>query len=371
MKRLLSLLLVLLVSVSLCACITIEINTGRPSASAESSAGAESQSVSGTDSGEPAESSAAPDESETGASQSESSAEPLPEPQFNPLLWKVSDGNGNYVYLFGTIHVGDERTLEVIKQIEPFIGECEAVAAEFDVVAYQQDTEAMMRDMELFFYTDGTTIYDHLPADLINEAIEFMINAGMGYSPAYEQMTAAIWWQLVDGVMLYTSESGLTSDYGVDMKILERCHKEGKKVLELESAQSQYSMMNSFEDGFYEVMIRDSLDSAPYYDESLNEMYEAWLSGDRETIALYVDFDEEAAAGTEDEWLREAMEYYNYKMLTERNKNMFEKARGWLDGGKKVFVTAGEAHMIASDGLVNLFEEAGYRVERIGFTIKY
>ena len=369
MKRLLSLLLVLLVSVSLCACITIEINTGRPSASAESSAGAESQSVSGTDSGEPAESSAAPDESETGASQSESSAEPLPEPQFNPLLWKVSDGNGNYVYLFGTIHVGDERTLEVIKQIEPFIGECEAVAAEFDVVAYQQDTEAMMRDMELFFYTDGTTIYDHLPADLINEAIEFMINAGMGYSPAYEQMTAAIWWQLVDGVMLYTSESGLTSDYGVDMNILERCHKEGKKVLELESAQSQYEMLCSFEDRFYAELIRESIDSAPYYDESVTGMYEAWLSGDEEDI-LYYAFGDEAELeeyAEYEEWLEDAIEFYNFKMLTERNNNMFEKARGWLDGGKKVFVTAGEAHMLGDGGLVQMFEDAGYTVEKIGY----
>ena len=364
MKRLLSLLLALVIAAALCGCITIEIRTpsspqGGSESAASSGTAADSSADIAESSADIAESSAEPDES----------SEDQPVEGIAPLLWKASDGKGHCIYLFGTIHIGDERTLSAIKRVQRYIDECEAVAVEFDVLAYQQDTEAMMRDMELFFYTDGTTIHDHLPADIINEAKEFMINAGMGYSPAYEQMTAAMWWQLVDEVMLYTSESGLTSDYGVDMNILERCHKEGKKVLELESAQSQYEMLCSFEDRFYAELIRESIDSAPYYDESVTGMYEAWLSGDEEDI-LYYAFGDEAELeeyAEYEEWLEDAIEFYNFKMLTERNNNMFEKARGWLDGGKKVFVTAGEAHMLGDGGLVQMFEDAGYTVEKIGY----
>ena len=366
MKKVLSAFLVIFLVFSLCGCITIEIRSSNISGDQNPVSAAESQ-ASAAESREPVPESPGPEETSTEGSPDESSGEPLNPEGFDPLLWKVSDGKGNCIYLFGTIHVGDSRILKALALVERYIDECEYVAAEFDIIAYQKDMDAMARDLETFFYTDGTTIRDHLPSDLVDEVARLIEKTG-GYSPIFEQMKPAMWDQLLDEVLLMT-KTDLTSDYGADINILKECYDKGKQVLELESAAAQYALIGSFDDRLYEVILRDSLASAEFYGTSVEALYSAWLKGSKEEIMPYVYGSVETEDIPMEDWLKEAIADYNCKMGTERNLGMFEKARGWLESGKKVFVTAGEAHMIAEDGIVKLFEEAGYKVERISFII--
>ena len=52
-------------------------------------------------------------------------------------------------------------------------------------------------------------------------------------------------------------------------------------------------------------------------------------------------------------------------MLTDRNIGMADKAEEYLDSGKSVFFAVGAAHMVDSDGVVQLMKDRGYTVERI------
>lgn len=369
MKKLLSALLVILLVFSLCGCITIEIRSSKTSEDQSSASGAESQTSaaeSRAESSEPVAESSVPEETSPDEPTDESSGEPVETDGISPLLWRVSDGSGHSIYLFGTIHIGDERTYAAIGQVEKYIDECDAVAVEFDVIAYSNDMEANIRDLQQFFYTDGTTIRDHISPELVDRVITLLNGVG-AYTPVYERMNAAMWSQLVSDVLLMT-KTDLASDYGADMNILDKCHTEGKEILELESASLQYGVINAFGDSFYEYMINSSLDSAEFYGEACEAMYTAWLEGDADTLLEFVG--DGAAGGYEEGVPAEEIDEYNYKMGTERNLGMFKKARAWLDSGKKVFVTAGEAHMLAADGLVSLFEDAGYKVEKIATEVK-
>ena len=288
----------------------------------------------------------------------EASTARLPEVEINPLLWKVSDGRGNYIYLFGTIHAGDKRVNDALALVEKYIAECEAVAAEFDILTYQQDVAQMAKDMQVYVLTDGTKIKDHVSPELIDKATEIIKKTG-AYSPVYEQMNAAFWVQLLDEAVLMT-ETALSADYGVDMNILKKCRDEGKEVLELESAAFQYGLLCSRSDRLYEYSIKTIVENIPELRRELESVYTAWLSGDAEMLT-----DMMSNEGVDDEELQREIAEYNEDLVDNRNKGMFNKARGWLDGGKKAFVTAGAGHMVGEGGLAELFEKAGYTVERI------
>ena len=81
-------------------------------------------------------------------------------------MWKATDADGHTLYLFGTIHVGDGRSDAVLEHIAPTLERCDALAVEFDVVAYQKDLGAAAESMTRFMLTDGTTIEDYLPKEL-------------------------------------------------------------------------------------------------------------------------------------------------------------------------------------------------------------
>ena len=53
----------------------------------------------------------------------------------HPMLFRVTGEGGQEMYLFGTIHVGDERNAAALSLIAPTLDECDALAVEFDVLA--------------------------------------------------------------------------------------------------------------------------------------------------------------------------------------------------------------------------------------------
>ncbi len=137
---------------------------------AETPAAAETPAV--TEAPAPTETPAAteaPLPSESPAETAEPGPAPTPEtPDFDPeelhpLLWELSDSEGHKLYLFGTIHVGDGRNPVVLEKLSPILLGCDALAVEFDLVAYEKDLAAVMADYQQFVYTDGSTVRDHMP----------------------------------------------------------------------------------------------------------------------------------------------------------------------------------------------------------------
>ena len=84
----------------------------------------------------------------------------------SPLLWRATDKDGESIYFFGTIHAGDKQSKSVLKRLEPILDECDALAVEFDVVAYSKDLKAQKNGLMDFVYADGTTLEDHISDEL-------------------------------------------------------------------------------------------------------------------------------------------------------------------------------------------------------------
>ena len=305
----------------------------------------------------------------SGNSSGEPSANPQATelPDVSPLLWRVTDNAGHTLYLFGTIHVGDGRNNAVLERVAPVLESCDALAVEFDIIAYSKNTQQMMQDMMQYVLTDGTEISDHMPAEMYQRSYELLERAKV-FPSLFTQYNLAWWAQLVESAVL-TVYTDLDSEKAMDSLLIRHANKKGMPVLDVESSTFQMTLLNSFEDELYLMLIEDQLDNTEELNSQLHELYEMWLSGDKDTFWTYLagDNDVDAGAGQYTEAQIAMIEDYNRKLLDDRNLGMRDRAIEFLTGGKTVFFAVGAAHMANDAGLVKLLTDAGYTVEQVSY----
>lgn len=316
----------------------------------------------------------APSEAPTPEPTLEPSPDPTPAPteqpapdydpaSLTPMLWKVTDPEGHSLYLFGTIHVGDERSEAVLEKVSPILLSCDALAVEFDLVAYQEDLTAVMADYQQFLYADGSTVREHMPEDLYLRCEELLRQA-KAYSPMLDAYNLGLWANLTEtaALMVY---SGLSADQAMDSHLIYRAYEHEIPVLSIESASFQMSLLNSFPDELNLLMIRETLENLDSYGESLAELYDAWLSGDYDRVLALMSEEDDSAEYTQEQ--RQMLADYNKAMLDDRNQGMAQAALSYLQSGDTVFLAVGTAHMLDEMGLVQLLTDAGCTVERVDY----
>lgn len=284
--------------------------------------------------------------------------------ELHPLLWKVTDPEGHTLYLFGTIHVGDSRNKAVLEKLTPILTSCDALAVEFDVVAYQQDLNAVMDDYKQFLYTDGTTIKDHMPAELYERCTELLGQVG-AYSPVMDIYNLGLWSQLTEQAALMT-QSSLDAGFAMDSLLINLAYEKQIPVRSVESASFQMGLLNSFSDELYLLLIESVLDGLEEYGANVDRLYATWLSGDYDAVvALLNEEDEDTADYTEEQLALVAD--YNRALLDDRNLGMAQVAQSYLAAGDTVFFAVGTAHMVDTLGLVQLLRDAGCTVEQVDY----
>ncbi len=284
-----------------------------------------------------------------------------------PLLWRVTDADGHSLFLFGTCHVGDERSDAVFSRVVPVLDECDALAVEFDVVAYEKNVVQMAKDTAQYLLTDGSTVSDYMPQELYDRSCELLERAEM-YSAIFDRYNLAWWAQMVDSAIqeLY---SDLDTDKAMDSMLIDHAYGIEIPVLEVESAEFQLTLLNTFDNELYLLLIEDALDGADTYGDDLDELFALWLSGDRDAFWEYLSAEngeEELSADYTEEQIA-LIEDYNRRLLDDRNLGMFDRAVEYLGSGQTVFFAVGAAHMANGVGLVQLLTDAGYTVEEVNY----
>ena len=283
--------------------------------------------------------------------------------RIHPMLFHVTGPEGQEGWLFGTIHVGDKRIDTAVEKIKPFLDGADALAVEFDIVAYESDFAAQVQGMNHFLLTDGTKITDHMPAETYEKAAALLKEAKV--SPELMQAyDLAMWSQLVDQAAILT-KTDFDMESGVDRTLIHYCYDKKIEVRDVESAELQYSLLAGFPDELNLLMLESTLDNPGSYKFSMNLLYNAWLRGNADTLEGLLS-SEGSADGLSEEEAALMDEYYD-AMLTQRNLGMRDKEVEWLEAGDKVFFAVGAAHLLGEDGLIALLLDAGYTVEQLSY----
>lgn len=273
------------------------------------------------------------------------------------LFWEVTSPDGTEtMYLLGSIHVADDSIYPMPEVVMNAYQSSDLLAVEADILAYEQDQEAISRLTMRFFYTDGTTIRDHLPADLYEQAKTRLTDAGL-YAEAYDWVHPFLWNSLLDQIV--TDASELDAEHGVDRHFLELAHQSGKRIFEIESVEEQYNVFLGFSDELWTALIGEMLATEPEAQMAdLRDMYDLWKSGNVDAFTAYCETDMDGLSVEE----RALYEAYNDAVLTQRNLGMTQTALDLLQSGETCFLIVGAAHMVGETGLVESLQQFGYTV---------
>lgn len=285
--------------------------------------------------------------------------EPVREATSTPLLYRVSDEEGNEIWLFGSIHVGIEDYYPLPDYVMDAFADSEALAVEFDIVDFERRLGAQMKALQALIYTDGTTIQDHIPADLYEKALA-IVKENKLYNKAFEMYVPMMWVSLIENILMELAE--VDTSLGVDRYMIELAYECDKPVLDVESAEFQYGMMAGFSEELQGYLLEQSVssfDAPEEYIAEIEEMVVLWSLGNEEEFAAVVSKQPEFSTAEE----AALYEEYNNAMIYERNRNMTAYAVEALENGEELFICVGAAHVVGQGALAENLRELGYTVE--------
>ncbi|MBR6594367.1 MAG: TraB/GumN family protein [Clostridia bacterium] len=306
-------------------------------------------------------------ESITGELPEEGFAEPEEKP--TPLFYEVTSPDGGKMYMLGTIHIGDNATAHLPKEIYDALDGADALAVEMDTLAFEErlekDEKFAGKISESYYYEDGSTIVNHIDEKLYDRAIKVMTAAGISQTLS-ERLNAATWSSLIDEICTDFC-TDYSSEYGVDIRLIRYAKEKGVKVIDVEDPVAHATLFNNLSDITQEYMLAGSVEyDRILYNAQTKELYEMWCKGDeaalrehvKESLVLGEDASEEEIA---------AWEEYCKALSTDRDALMLEKAKEYMADGETVFFAVGLAHVLGETGLLDALRAEGYTVTQIEY----
>ena len=283
-----------------------------------------------------------------------------------PLLYEVSkEGSENKIYLFGSIHVADDRAYPLPNAVMNAYKSSDYLAVEFDLIAYEEDLEAQMNSLKILLCDEGQTVKDLLKSDTYDKMVSYL-KENKVYNSIYDSYKPVLFYSLITNIQAEKSE--LDSTKGIDMYFLNQAKEDKKEILEVESSDYQYKMLSSFPNELFDFLITYSIENDALSIASTKQLYETWLKGNEQELATLL------GNGSNEDYsydgydnLEEIMKNYENVLVTQRNNEMTDKAEGYFNEGKNVFFVVGAAHIVGDDALVDLLTERGYSVKKVNY----
>lgn len=259
--------------------------------------------------------------------------------QDNCLLWKISGKNLKEAsYLFGTIHITDERVFQFDSVFNKAFNSCDAYAMELllDEIDKEDIAKAML-------------LKKGVVQDYMNDEEEHILDSvlqvktGVGLFIYQKMKPFFIYSQLLQAEM--------SKDMGeaLDMHLLTRAKNDGKITLGIEKPSEQFAAIDqmSIEEQLGLIFKHIAEDESPEND--MDKMIEAYLAAD-------LDYLLELLADTT------LPEKFNQAFLIDRNKVMSKRIIKYSKN-QSTFHAIGAAHLPGQEGVINLLRKKGYTVE--------
>lgn len=269
-----------------------------------------------------------------------------------PLLWEVTS-QSTTVYLLGTIHVGTAAMYPLPPAVENAYARSHVVALEAD----PGDPTALMTAMGTVMYQPPETLERNVPAALFQEVREVLGPSGLPIELAQNMKPYMVSMTLT---MLEAARLGFDVSLGIDLHLVNRARRDGKRIVELESMASQLAILDGLPKET-QVAILDSTVKgikSGSLRRDLETMMDAWRTGNADRMDDAATRELKAMPARVSRELQEAM-------FDRRNRAMADRIVQMLNGSEVVLVGVGAGHMTGSTGLVALLKARGFGVRRL------
>ena len=263
-------------------------------------------------------------------------------------VWQVSSG-ANTVYLGGTVHLLRPSDYPLPQEYEQAYQASNEIYFETDIGA-MSDISVQTQMLQQLTYQDERTLQSVLSEEAYTALSEYISGTGMPmmmmekFKPGMVISTLQV---------LEFQRIGVTPQ-GVDMYFNTRAVGDAKSLGQLETIMEQIGFLASMGEGNESEFILLSLEDLEETAEVMDDMIAAWREGNNDRLAdLFVN-----------EMRNEAPELYD-SLLRQRNLNWIPQIEQMLQDDDTEFVLVGAAHLVGSDGLLELLQAKGYSVNQL------
>ena len=263
-------------------------------------------------------------------------------PYSDALLWKLERGDVEPSYLFGTIHVSDEKIIDLPAPVRQALQN----TGHFVMEALPDPNESF-KLTQMMLFDDDRLLTDFIDAELFDKTRNILL----GYQLPSDLVLALKPWAAFM-LMNYPAEQGIPLDLHLHNIALQN----GITVTGLETLTEQGSL---FSDMAMESQIRLLLDTVCNYEmvesdfEVMKTLYlQRDLQGLHEFSFKYSVADEAV--------YRDLVR----RVLTDRNRSMVDRMGTILEQGN-AFIAIGALHLPGEDGVLSLLAQQGFTITSI------
>ena len=264
------------------------------------------------------------------------------------FLWSVRSKTAT-VYLLGSVHFFKKEFYPLNKKIEEAFDQSRVLAVEANIV--EKGNIDLQKIGERAFYPESDRLEKHVSA----ETYDMVKKEGMELGLPLELLNRQRPW-----ILALTLETiailklGFDPRYGIDVHFLSKAS--GRRIVELEGLDYQINLLSTLSDEEQESVLLMTLKGLPRYPEEVDQLMQAWLSGDANVMDSIMTKDITGAP---------RMSSIYDKLFSERNRNMVSKIEEFLKAEGTYFVVVGAGHLAGQKGMIEILREKGYLIDQL------
>jgi len=273
---------------------------------------------------------------------------PPVEAQGKSFLWKVSSGRNSF-HILGSIHFLRKNNYPLQRVIEDIFDQAQTLVLEMDLNSASSE-KIQQLTIAKGVLRDGTTLQQSVSTETYELAEKRARELGLDIrvmSPLKP------WVAALTMATMKLRQLGFDQKFGIDHYFAERAKRQGKPVQGLETPEFQIGLLDQFSRREQESMLRQTLKEMDLLEDGVGRIISAWKVGN--------------VAAMEDLMLASMREYpeIQQKLLVDRNRRWLPQLEQFLAGSESVLVVVGAAHLVSSNGIIELLKQRGYRVEQL------
>jgi len=277
----------------------------------------------------------------------------------NSRLWKISKPGLEDSWLFGTMHIAENKISTLPDAAKMAFDKSNKVLVEItDMMGPEKAQQTIIKLKHLTFKLDGSTIESELSAEQL-EKLKAAVNLrAIPYQLAIRMQP----WMLAPAISNQLCEVAAkkAGKLFLDAKLMEMAVEDGKQLVALETTEEQLSAIASMPKETQLAMLTQSLELGDELDDIQKTMKNLYMGGEIGLITPVIRyFSDKMTASVE-----MGFEEFQQKLVVERNKKMATRAAEHFSQGN-VFMAVGALHLPGETGLVALLERQGYKVDGI------
>ncbi len=263
-------------------------------------------------------------------------------------LWEIQ-GTSNQIRLLGSIHFLRPQDFPLPEAITNALMDADVVIMELDLTALNPImVQTIMLDKAID--PNGRSLEDLLDsrsyrkAQRLAAAVDIDLSTMRQYEP---------WYAALQITQLRLMQLGFDGSFGVETQILMQAIQHGKDLGGLETLEAQLDSMDSLPMDAQREFLMVTLEEAAAAGEMLDEIIDAWKSGD--TAELEDNLLSDLSANSQ---------LYD-QLIVQRNRNWTKSIVSFTEDSRNYLIVVGALHLVGDDSVLKMLNDAGFSTRQI------